>query len=111
MQLILKRLAGRHIWKEKQEQNPTLLPAKQCWSPSYKVPILSTCGGCNPEGFIVANFFNLKYIGNNHDDDDDNNNNNNNTHNNKLSSCIYFHVLSVYFPVSIFLCHSSFFAK
>ena len=79
--LILKGLTDRHIWKEKQKQKPTLFLTKQCWSPRYKVPVLSTCGGCHPEGFIVASFYNFKYIANNHG-----NNNNNDTNNNKLSS-------------------------
>ena len=62
MPLILKRLADRHVWKEKQKQKPTLFLTKQCWFPSYKVPVLSTCGGCLPEGFIVASFYNFKYM-------------------------------------------------
>ena len=99
--LILKELTDRHIWKDKQKQNPALLLTKQCWSPRYKVPVLSTCGGCHPEGFIVTSFYNFKYIANNH--------NNNDSNNNKLCSCISFHLHSFYFEavkskVSIFLC-------
>ena len=58
--LILKRLTDRHIWNEIQKQKPTLFLTKQCWSPRYKVPVLSTYGGCHPEGFIVASFYNFK---------------------------------------------------
>ena len=83
MPLILKGLTGRHIWKEEQKQKPTLFLTKQCWSPRYKVPVLSKCEGCHPEGFIVASFYNFKHIANNHD-----NNKNNDSNNNKLSSCI-----------------------
>ena len=57
---------------------------KQCWSPRYKVPVLSTCGGSHLEGFIVASFYNFEYIANKHD-----NNNNNDSNNNKLNSCIH----------------------
>ena len=88
MPLILKWMTDRHIWKEKQKQKPTLFLTKQCWSARYKVPVLSTCVGCRSEGFIVASFYNFKYIANNHD----NNNNNNDTNNNKLSSYINFHL-------------------
>ena len=70
--------------------------------------VLSTCGGCHPEGFIIASFYNFKYIANNHDN---NNNDNDDANNNKLSSCINFHLHNFYFPVSIFLCQFSFFAK
>ena len=65
--LILKGLTDRHIWKEKQKQKPTLFLTKQCWSPRYKAPVLSTRGGCHPEGFIVTNFYNFRYIAINHD--------------------------------------------
>ena len=96
-------MTDRHIWKEKPKQKPTLFLTKQCWFPRYKVPVLSTCGGCHPEGFIVASFYNFKYIANSHD-----NNNNNDTNNNKLSGCINFYLHYFYFPVSIFLCQFSF---
>ena len=56
----------RHRWKEKPNQIPTLLLTKQCWSPRYKVSVLSTCGGCHPKGFIVASFYNFKHIANNY---------------------------------------------
>ena len=70
---------------------------KLCWSPKYKVPVLSTCRGSHPEGFIVAIFCNAKHIGNN------NNNENNNDNNNKLSIYRDFHLSNLYFPVSTFL--------
>ena len=80
---------------------------KQCWSPRCRVSVLSICGGCHPEGFIVASFYNLKYIANSHY----NNNNNNDNNNIKLASCINFYLHNFYFPVSILLCQFSFFAK
>ena len=46
--LIFKWLSDRHIWNEKQKQKPALFLSKECWSPRYKVPVLSTCGGCHP---------------------------------------------------------------
>ena len=113
MPLILKGLTDRHIWKKKQKQKPALFLSKQCWFPRYKVPVLSTCGGCHPEGFIVASFYDFKYIVNNHDNNynnNSNNNNNNNTNNDKLGSCINFYLHNFYFPVSILLCQFSFFA-
>ena len=82
MPLILNRLTGRYIWKEEQKQKPTLFLTKQCWSSRYKVPVLAIlpiCGGCHPEGFIIARFSNFKHIANNHD-----NNKNNDANNNKL---------------------------
>ena len=63
------------------KRKPTLFLIKQCWSPRYKVPVLYTFEGCQPERFIVRSFYNLKYIANNHD-----NNYKNNDTNNKLSS-------------------------
>ena len=104
--LILKWMTDRHIWKENQNQKATLFLTKQCWSHRYKVPVLSTCGGCHPKGFIVASFYNFKYITNNHD-----NNNNDNDTNNKLSSCVNFHLYKFYCSVSNFLCQFSFFAR
>ena len=56
-------MAERQRWKGKPNQKPTLFLTKQCWSPTYKVSVLSTCGGCHPKGFIVASFYNLKLIG------------------------------------------------
>ena len=79
---------------------------KQCWSPRYKVPVLSTCGGSHLEGFIVASFYNFEYIANKHD-----NNNNNDSNNNKLNSCINFHPHNFYFSVWIFLCQLAFFTN
>ena len=87
---------GAHIWKDKQKQKPTLFLTKQCWYPRYKVPVLFKCGGCHPEEFIIASFYNFKYIANNHD-----NNSDNNDTNNKLRSCTNFHLHNFYFPVSI----------
>ena len=96
--LVLEELTDRHICKEKQKQKPTLFLTNQCWSPRYKVPVLSTCGGCHPEWFFVASFYSFKYIANNHD----HNNYNNDTNNNKLSSCKTFHLHNFFFPVSVF---------
>ena len=79
---MLKGITDRYIWKEKQNQKPTLVPQIQ------STCINHTCGGYQPEGFIVVNSYNVKYIANNHD----NNNKNNDTNNNKLSSCINFHL-------------------
>ena len=105
IQKLISRVGGRllfgtgeHMWKEKQKQNPAMFVTKQCWSPRYKISVLSTYGGCHPEGFTVASFCNFNYIANNHD-----NNSNNNDTNNKLSSCINFHQHIFYFSVSIFL--------
>ena len=47
----------------------------------HKLSVLSTSGACHPEGFILASYYNLTYIANNHDI----NNNNNDENNNKLS--------------------------
>ena len=47
--------------KTKKKQKPTLFLTKQCWSPRYKVTVLFVCGGCHPEEFIVASFYNLKH--------------------------------------------------
>ena len=105
--LILKGMTDRHIWKEKENQKPTLFLTKQCWSPRYKVLVLSTSGGCHSEDFIVGSVYNCKCVATNHD----NNNNNNDTNNNKLSSCINFDANKFYCPVSIFLYHFSFFVK
>ena len=71
-------MTDKHIWKEKQKQKPTLFLTKQCWFPRYKVPLLSTCGRCHPEGFIVASLYNFKHIANNNDNNknDDANNDN-----------------------------------
>ena len=57
----------------KTKQKPTVILTKLCWNHRCKVPVLSTCCRCDPEGFIVATFYKLKHIANNHD----NNNNNN----------------------------------
>ena len=89
---------GRQAHMEREKQKPTLFITKQCWSPTYKVPVLFTCGGCCPEGFIAASFYNFKYI---------------------LTIMIMitrkmipnFNLHNFYFPVSIFLCQFSFFAK
>ena len=86
------------------KQKSELFLSKQCWSPRYKVPVLSTCGECHREGLIFASFYNFKYIANNHD----NNNRNKDTNNNKISGCINFHLLNFYFPVSFFLYEFSF---
>ena len=32
----------------------------QCWSPRYNVSVLLPCGGCHPEGLIVASLIKLK---------------------------------------------------
>ena len=33
----------------------------QCWSPRYRVSVLSTkCGGCHPKGLIVASSYKIK---------------------------------------------------
>ena len=56
-------MAERHRWKGKPNQKQTLFLTKQCWSPRYKVSVLSTCGRWNPKEFIVASFCNLKLIG------------------------------------------------
>ena len=32
----------------------------QCWSPRYNVSVLLSCGGCHPEGLIVASLIKLK---------------------------------------------------
>ena len=96
MPLILKGLTDRHIWKKKQKQIPTLFLTKQCWSLRYKVSVLSTSVGCHPEGFIVASFYNFKYIAENHD----NNNSITDTNNNKFSSSINFHLHNFYCPMS-----------
>ena len=35
----------------------------QCWSPRYRVSVLSTkCGGCHPKGLIVASSYKIKII-------------------------------------------------
>ena len=94
--LILTGLTDRHIWKEKQKQKPTPFLTKQCWSLRFKVSVLSTSGGCHPEGFIVASFYNFKYIADNHD----NNNSINDTNNNKFSSCINFDLHNFYCPMA-----------
>ena len=49
------------IWKNRQKQKPTLFLTKQCWSRRYKVSVLSVCGECHLEGFIVASFYRLKH--------------------------------------------------
>ena len=41
---IYQELTDRHRWKNKQKQKPTLFLTKQCWSPRYKVSVLSVCG-------------------------------------------------------------------
>ena len=51
----------RQVQMEKQKQKPTLFLTKQSWSPRYKVFVLSTCGRCHPERFMVASFYNLKH--------------------------------------------------
>ena len=38
----------------------------QCWSPRYRVSVLSTkCGGCLPKGLIVASSYKIKKNKNN----------------------------------------------
>ena len=32
----------------------------QCWSPRYNVSVLLLCGGCHPEGLVVAGLIKLK---------------------------------------------------
>ena len=64
--------------REAKKKKPTLFLTKQWWSLRYKVSVLSTCGGCHPEGLIITSFYNFKNIANNHS----NNNNNNDTNNN-----------------------------
>ena len=78
---------------------------KQCSSPRYKGPVLSICGGCHPEGFIVARFYNFKYIANNHG----NNNHNNDKNNNKLSSYKTFHLHNLLSNVSFLVSNFLFF--
>ena len=35
----------------------------QCWSPRYRVSVLSTkCGGCHPKGLIVASLYKIIII-------------------------------------------------
>ena len=36
--------------------------------------IIYICGGCHPEGFIVANFYNLNIANNQHNNNNDSNN-------------------------------------
>ena len=74
-------MTDRHRWKKKQKQKSKLFLTEQCWSPRHKLSVLSTSGACHPEGFILASYYNLTYIANNHDI----NNNNNDENNNKLS--------------------------
>ena len=47
--------------KQKQKQKAILFLTKQCWFLRYKVSALPICGGCHPEGFIVASFYDLKH--------------------------------------------------
>ena len=61
-----------------------LFITKRCWSPGYNVSVLSTCGVCHPEGFIVASFYNLNHTASNHG----NNNNSNDNNSNEPSSCV-----------------------
>ena len=79
----------------------------QCWFPRHKLPVLSTCGVCHQEGFIVTSFYNLKHIPNNH-------------YNIKVAIIItiiinlavpLFPIYIFFFPLSIFLFKFSFFAK
>ena len=70
--------------KESKTTTSTVL-TKQCYSARYKVSVLSTCGGCHSEGFVVAIFYNFKYLANNHDKKS-----NNNDTNSKLSSRVKF---------------------
>ena len=58
---IYSELTDRRRWKNKQKQKPTLFLTKQCWSPRYKVSVLSVCGGCHPKGFIIASFYNSQH--------------------------------------------------
>ena len=85
MSLVLKELKDRHIWAKSQKQQPALFLTKQCYSARYKVSVLSTCGGCHSEGFVVAIFYNFKYLANNHDKKS-----NDNDTNSKLSSRVKF---------------------
>ena len=52
--------------KTNQIQKPTLFLTKQYCSPRYIVSVLSTCKGYHSEGLIVASFYNLRHIANNH---------------------------------------------
>ena len=38
----------------------------QCWSPRYRISVLSTnCGGCHPKGVIVASSYKIRKNNNN----------------------------------------------
>ena len=98
-------MTERQSWKEKPNQKPIMFLTKQCWSPRYKVSVLSTYGRCHPKGFIVASFNNLKHIVKGHYD--------------RvtiiiiliLSRSINFHLHNFYFQASIFLYKFSLFAN
>ena len=53
---IYQELTDRHIWKKKQKQKPTLFLTKQCWSPRYKVSVLSLYGGVTQTGSLLPVF-------------------------------------------------------
>ena len=47
----------------KTKKKKTNTVSGQCWSPIYRVSLLSTnCGGCHPKGLIVASLYKIKII-------------------------------------------------
>ena len=92
--LILKGLTDGHTWKQKQKQ--ILFLTKQCCSTRYKVLYYPHVVGVTQKSSLLPA---------------SNSSNNNDTKSNKLSNCISFHLHNFYFPVLIFLCQFSFFAK
>ena len=77
---------------ERETKKLTLSLTSKCWSSRYKCPVSFTCGGCHPDEFIAAWFFNFKRMAKNYD----NNNKINDTNNKKLSSFINFHRHNLY---------------
>ena len=48
-------------WTQKQKKIFKNQHCCQCWSPRYRVSVLSTkCGGCHPKGLIVASSYKIK---------------------------------------------------